>query len=65
MLLFYLRKTKKDKKRKPKVIIKFEPSSNFDKEFVEFVEEVLAWSKNKQKSKENDLNKSTVNNPPP
>ena len=34
------------KDKKPKVIIKFEPSPSFEEEFLEFVEEVLSWDRN-------------------
>lgn len=61
-------KPQKMNKKKTKIIIKFEPDSNFEREFVEFVEEVLACSKNNQKKidkkAKNGLNKSSVNNPP-
>jgi len=38
------------KEEKAKVIIKFEPTSNFKEEFLEFVEEVLNWSKTEKEN---------------
>ena len=38
------------KDEKPEVIIKFEPSPNFEEEFLEFIEEVLSWDRNPNKN---------------
>jgi hypothetical protein len=47
------------KEEAPRVIIKFEPTSNFMEEFLEFVELVINW---KGKEKENLLYKKSNNN---
>lgn len=43
------------KDEKPEVIIKFEPTPNFEEEFLEFVEEILSWEGN---SNENEKAKN-------
>ena len=44
-----------------KVRIVFEVDKNFDKEFSEFIEEVLAWRKKKnEKSKKNPKKKNEI-----
>ena len=45
MLLFFIRKTKK---KKPKVIIVFEPDENFETQFTNFVGEVLNCAREKR-----------------
>ena len=45
---------KKKTKKNPRIKIVFEPDSNFDKEFPEFIEEVLNWSKNKNEKSKNE-----------
>ena len=47
-------KMKKKTKKNPRIKIVFEPDSNFDKEFPEFIEEVLNWSKNKNEKSKNE-----------
>lgn len=39
---------KKSKKKKQKVVIKFEPSPHFEEEFTNFVGEVISCPKNKK-----------------
>lgn len=41
------------RKEAPKVIIEFEPTPNFGREFLEFVEEVLGWEEEDEKSNHN------------
>lgn len=41
---------KKQRKKKSKVILKFEPNLNFKEEFADFVEEVLKWKKAKKRN---------------
>jgi hypothetical protein len=36
----------RQKKKSPKVILKFVPTPNFEEEFLEFIEEILSWEKN-------------------
>lgn len=44
-------KEKIKKKREPKIIIQYEPDSNFNEEFAEFVSEVLDWEEPKKNKK--------------
>jgi len=48
--------------RKIRIILKFEPNLDFDKEFVEFVEEVLKWSKerNVENGRKNQLKNKKI-----
>jgi hypothetical protein len=51
------------KEEAPKVIIKFEPTTNFEREFLEFVEEVLGWAKEeKNLNPKKDANSQFSNN---
>jgi len=45
------------KDEKPKVTVKFEQSPHFDEEFIEFIEEVLKWTKkkNEENGRKNQL----------
>ena len=45
MLLFYIRKTKKEK---PKVMIVFEPDEDFETQFTKFVGEILNCAREKK-----------------
>lgn len=52
--------------QRPEVVIKFEPSPNFDEEFLEFAETVLSWSREeKLTSKPDNYANRRKNNPKP
>ena len=42
------------KKREPKIIVQYEPNSNFDEEFAEFASEVLDWKEIKKYERKNN-----------
>jgi len=41
----------KQKKKLPEIILEFMPNSTFEEEFLEWVETVLSWGKENEKSK--------------